>query len=117
MPETDPAVLFPLCAWGLEGQVLRHQLFTTTPFTARAMHPLRTNSRLLLPMGVLDVLTLGYSSFEPEIAQRVREGQADRRFWLDIAQRLEYGVRTGRLTHEAQRLLQELDLTLEDVLP
>jgi hypothetical protein len=77
--------------------------------------PLVTNSVLAIPMCVSDILNRGYCSFEPEFAQLVREGKADRRLWLGIFELMEYGVRTGRLIREANLTLGRLGLTLDQI--
>lgn len=59
--------------------------------------PLVTNNATIPVMGIADINKIGYSSFEPEFAQMIREGKADRQLWLNIFEMNEYVGKTGWL--------------------
>jgi hypothetical protein len=66
-------------------------------------------------MSVVDILNNGYCSFEPEFAQLVREGKADRKTWLHIFELLEFATRRGLLAKDTREGLRKLNLSLSDV--
>jgi hypothetical protein len=67
-------------------------------------------------MIVADYFRLGYASFEPEFANQIREGKADRRFWRNVFEMLEYTTRTGSmLDNEIDWIVAELGLTRTDI--
>jgi hypothetical protein len=106
---------FPLAVWRVNEQVIRKTVTDLGLIEPGQESPLATNSPLITAMTVVDVLNLGYSSFEPEFAQLVREGKTDRRLWLHLFEMVEYLTRTGPLKKEAGQVLAKLDLTLDDV--
>jgi hypothetical protein len=111
----QPRVIFPLAVWRLDEQDIRRTVRAQRLLTPGNDSPLVTNSALVLPMCVVDILNYGYCSFEYEFAQLVREKKTDRRLWLSIFELMEYGVRTGRLIAEANCTLSRLGLTLDQI--
>jgi hypothetical protein len=113
--QTEPRMIFPLAVWRVDEQDIRRTVRAQRLLTPGNDSPLVTNSALVLPMCVVDILTHGYCSFEYEFAQLIREKKTDRRLWLGIFQLMEYGVRTGRLIGEANCTLSRLGLTLDEI--
>lgn len=113
--ENGPPVIFPLAVWRPDEQDIRNYVTTHGLIPPGNDSPLVSNSDLVLPMCVVDILNLGYCSFEPEFAQLIREKKTDRRLWLGIFELMEYGVKTKKLTKEANKVLKRLDLKIEDI--
>ena len=107
-----PHMLLPLVAWRSTEEEIRREVVRQKLLPSGRESPLVTNNVLIPLMGVLDVLRLGYSSFEPEFARLVRLRQASRSYWLNVFQLLEYCARTGFLLRgQVRKTLARLDLT------
>lgn len=65
--------------------------------------------------GVIDILNNGYSSFEPEFAQLIREKKADRKMWLYVFELLEFASRKGLLNKDLNICLAKLNLKISDI--
>jgi hypothetical protein len=105
-------LLFPLYAWNLNEQSIRQEVTELGLIVTGQDSPLVTNDALIPVMGVVDVVNLGYSSFEPEFAQMVREGKTDRQYWLNIYELLEYCGKTGWLLgDDVKAVLKDLQLS------
>jgi hypothetical protein len=116
MPDQSaPHLIFPLAVWRLDEQEIRKKVRQHRLLTPGNDSPLVTNSVLVMPMCVVDILDRGYCSFEPEFAQLVREKKTDRRLWLSIFELMEYGVKNGRLIKQANLTLSRLGLTLDQI--
>lgn len=101
-------ILFPLDWWRVSEEEIRAaNLVEGTPAT--------TNSQLILPMLILDIKHLGYASFEPEFAQLVREGKADRKTWLYPFELLGFLVAHGFLDRDLEKSLHMLDLNPKEL--
>ncbi len=75
-----------------------------------------TNNDTIPLMLAVDIAFLGYSGFEPEFAELVRQGKADRAAWLGLFQAMEYLAREGRfLPRCIDDTLNRLGLTRHDV--
>ena len=75
-----------------------------------------TNNELIPVIGLIDVAKFGYSTFEPEFAQMIREGKTERRYWLNVFEMLEYSAKTGRfISSTVDQTLAKLGLTRADV--
>lgn len=70
--------------------------------------PLRTNSRLMVPLLVLDVRRTGRSSFRPYLTAW---------YWRFVMPALEWLAHVGAFNGRANRVLAELDLTLDELCP
>lgn len=92
-----PRMIFPLYIWDLSETHIKQEVERIGLMPRGASSPLLTNHMLIPLMGIVDMLRLGYSSFEPEFAGMVREGKADRKYWLYMFETMEYAARTGRL--------------------
>lgn len=111
----EPTQLFPLSVWRPDERDIRRTVLSEGLMHPGTDSPLVSNSTLILAMNVVDVLNRGYSSFEPELAQLVREGKADRKSWLHVFELLEFATRRGLLEKDARASLAQLGLTLADV--
>ncbi|MFT4582956.1 MAG: 3'-phosphoadenosine 5'-phosphosulfate sulfotransferase (PAPS reductase)/FAD synthetase [Gammaproteobacteria bacterium] len=108
--------VFPLCAWKTEEHAVRKYVQDKALIPKGKDSPVVTNSDLILPMCVVDILNLGYCSFEPEFSQMIREGKALKEQWRNTFELLEYGVKTGRLVSEANKTLRKIDLSIDEVI-
>ncbi len=111
----EPAQVFPLAVWRVNEQEIRAQVRALGLLPPGTDSPVQSNSDLILAMSVIDVLNLGYCSFEPEFAQMVRQGKTDRKTWLHLFELLEYGVRKGFFKKDLERTLGRLDIKLSEV--
>ena len=114
MKDGNVTSIYPLVAWkpsedNIKSYVTNHNLL---PYGS---NPLVSNSDLVSVMTAVDILNLGYSSFEPEFAQLIREGKADRNLWLPIFEICEHTVNAGNIPKEVPLTLSRLGLTLKDV--
>ncbi len=115
--ENVARVFFPFAIWRLDEQEIRRKVRDLNLIPAGHDSPLVTNNALVPVMGVRDVLTMGYSSFEPEFAQMVREGKTDRKLWFHIYEMLEFSAKTGWLLEkDVKQTLKRLGLCLEDII-
>lgn len=114
---TAPArLLFPLMAWDLEDEQIRHRVEQWGMAPAGRRPGLLDGHRLKAAFTVVDIHQLGFSSGEPETCRAVREGRADQRHWQHTFEALEYLARTGWLLRDlVARELAQLDLTAERV--
>jgi hypothetical protein len=114
--ERRPRMLFPFYFWDLDETFIKREVLRLGLMPRGDESPLITNHQLIPLMGIVDMLTLGYSSFEPEFAGMVRKGKADRRHWLHSFEMLEYSARTGRFLGAAvDEALARLSLTRADI--
>jgi hypothetical protein len=114
--ERVPRMLFPLYAWDLEEHFIRQQVVELGFLDETRLDPLVTNHTLIPLLGVVDVWTQGYSSYEPEFAQMIREGRAERGHWRNVFEMVEYAARSGRFVRRAVTDgLARLDLRPADV--
>lgn len=116
-PAADIArVLFPMVAWQSKEQEVREVVETKKLLPPSNTSPLVTNNRLIPVMGVVDIARQGYSSFEPEFAQMIRDGKSTRELWLPIFELLEYAGKTGFLVaRQVDQTLKDLDLTRKEL--
>lgn len=115
-PDQVPRVLYPFYAWPYDEQQVREHVVGKGLIEPGNDNPLITNNDLIPVMLAVDVGYLGYSGFEPEFAQLVREGKTDRDAWLAVFQSLEYLTRQGRfLPNCIDHTLGRLGLTRADV--
>jgi hypothetical protein len=112
---TGPRMVFPLAVWRPEEQEIRRTVRALKLLPPGSDSPLTSNSSLILAMSAVDVLNNGYCSFEPEFAQLVREGKADRKTWLHTFELLEWATSKGYFHQQIEQALGRLGLTLGDV--
>lgn len=113
--QNDITQVFPLAAWRPSETLIKDYIKEHRLLLPGTEDPLVSNSQLILPMAVIDILNNGYSSFEPEFAQLIREGKASRLDWLYTFEFLEYATRKGFLHKDVNKVLKKLNLTLEDI--
>jgi len=90
-PATErPRVLHPFHAWEYDEEFILHEVVRLGLVNPGQDNPLITNNDTIPVMLALDCVKLGYSSFEPEFAQLVRRGRADRATWLAMFESIEY---------------------------
>lgn len=111
----EPRIIFPLAVWRTHEQKILEYVRLHDLMIPGSDSPIVSNSTLILAMSVIDVLNLGYSSFEPEFAQMVREGKTERKLWLHLFELLEYASTRGILKRDVTETLQRLDLRISDV--
>jgi hypothetical protein len=111
-----PRMLFPFYIWDLDEAFIKQEVLRLGLMPRGDESPLITNHQLSPLMGIVDMVTFGYSSFEPEFAGMVRQGKADRKYWLYMFETIEYAARTGRFLGAAvDAALARLSLTRQDV--
>ncbi len=111
-----PRVLHPFHAWNYDEEEIPREVIRLGLIEAGQDNPLITNNDTIPVMLAVDSINLGYSSFEPEFAQLIREGRADRSMWLAIFQAIEYLVREGRFLPSCiADTLERLELTPEQI--
>jgi hypothetical protein len=115
-PDYNLIEVFPLAAWKTEEHAVRKFVRDKALIPKGKDSPIVTNNDLILPMCVIDILNLGYCSFEPEFAQLIREGKAERNQWRNTFELLEYGVKTGRLIKEANKALAKMNLSIDEII-
>lgn len=111
-----PRFIHPFYVWRHAEQDIRDRVVQRGLIEAGNDSPLLTNNVIIPMMIVVDYLRLGYASFEPEFAQLVREGKADRGMWRNVFEMLEYSARTGwMLDGEIDKIARSLDLSRADI--
>lgn len=115
--ETDlPRVVFPFYAWNLSEEYIKSEVNRLALIDGNRNSPLVTNNLLIPLQGLTDVATLGYSSWEPEFTQMVREGKADKKLWQYTFELLQYSSRTGSFISKAvEKALVRLRLTPKEI--
>lgn len=114
--EDIPKVVFPFYAWNLSEEFIKGEVNRLGLIEGRNNSPLITNDTLIPPQGIVDVANIGYSSWEPEFTQMVREGKADKKFWQYTFELAQYSARRGNLIDDAAKVaLKRLQLTPKDV--
>jgi hypothetical protein len=111
-----PRVLYPFCAWPYREEEVRDEVVRLGLIDPGQDNPLVTNNDTIPVMFAVDSCQLGYSSFEPEFADLVREGKADRNGWLNLFQSLEYLAARGQfLPRGIDQTLRQIGLTHQEV--
>lgn len=111
-----PQMVFPFQVWDLPETFIKKEVGRLGLMPRGDESPLMTNHQLIPLMGIVDMVQLGYSSFEPEFAAMVRRGQADRTYWLHLFETMEYAARSGRfLGKSIDAVLDRLSLQRADL--
>jgi hypothetical protein len=90
-----PRLIAPLCLLDYNEEAVRAKVTELRLIEKGNDSALVTNNAIVQMMVILDYLRLGYADFEPECADMVRAGRADRLYWLHVFQMLEYSAKTG----------------------
>lgn len=106
-------IVNPLALWNTNESEIRR--YVVDNGLMKKAGPLATNSQLVILMAILDTKNLGYSSFEPEFASLVRQGKADRQYWINMFDFLKWSTDRGYFDSIANRLLKRFNLSLKDV--
>jgi hypothetical protein len=111
-----PRVVYPFYAWGYNEHEVRGKVVELGLMPASKANIIITNNDTIPVMLALDVARMGYSGFEPEFAELVRDGRAERDYWLNFFEALEYLTKHGRfLPRCIDDTLTRLCLTRSDV--
>jgi len=111
-----PRVLYPFYAWGYNEDWVRAEVVRLGLIGQGNDNPIITNNDTIPVMLAVDSSVLGYSGFEPEFAELVRDGRADRDFWLNVFESLEYLTKHGQFLPQCiDDTLGRLGLTRNDV--
>lgn len=114
--EQIPRVIYPFHAWRYDEQFVCEEVIRLGLIEPKKDNPLATNNHTIPLMLAVDVCRLGYSSFEPEFAELVRSGKADRNAWLAMFQALEYLAKEGRFLPDClSDTLHRLELSHADL--
>lgn len=111
-----PRMLYPLYAWDYEEKNVIEIIQKLGLLSKKKLSPLATNHQLLPLMGAVDIARFGYSSYEPEFANLIRAGGADRKFWQAIFEMQEYAMKTNTFVKgSVDAALKRLSLTRKDL--
>jgi hypothetical protein len=110
--ERIPRVLFPFCAWPYDEDAIRRDVQRLELFEKGNENPIASNSDLLPVNFAVDTFHLGYSGYEPEFAQLIREKKAAKEPWQLVFESIEYLAKQGSLLPRCiASTLQRLGLT------
>lgn len=114
--ERIPRYIAPLIAWRPDTRFIAHELTRLGLVMPGHTSPLITNNEVLPLMTAIDIVKLGYCSFEPEFSDMVRLQHADPLYWRNVFELSEYLVRKNLfLTKSFLSVLEQLNLTTKDV--
>lgn len=116
-PEEDIArVIYPFVAWRFDEEYIKKKVVELGFMEQKNTSPLVTNSQLIPLENVVDIFHLGYSSWEPEFTRMIRGGRADRRFWRNVFELVEYASKTGTfISGSVDSMLLRLHLSREEL--
>ncbi len=92
-----PRVIFPHYVWEYDEQEVRREVVKLGLLAEGNDNPIASNYDLLPLNFAVDVNHLGFTSYEPEFSQLIREGKTNREHWLNIFESIEYLARKGML--------------------
>lgn len=108
--------IFPLAVWKTDEQDIRAYVREKKLMIIGTDSPIVSNSELVVAMSILDIKNLGYSSFEPEFAQLIREKKTSRKTWLHLFELLEFATRFGFLNKDFKRSLSKLNIDIKELM-
>jgi len=116
-PKEDlPRTIFPFYAWEYHEDKVIEEVTSLGLIPKKSTNPLATNHHLLPLMGAVDIIRLGYSSYEPEFADLIRSGKAERAFWQSVFEMQEYAIKTKQFLNQSiDTALKRLSLTRSDL--
>ncbi len=107
-----PRMIYPFYAWDYTEKEVFATIHKLNVLPKKKLSPLATNHALLPLMGAVDITKLGYSSYDPEFANLVRSGGADKKFWQAILEMQEYSIKKNKfITESINAGLERLSLT------
>jgi hypothetical protein len=111
-----PRVLFPFYAWPYDEEAVRRDVQSLGLFEKGNENPIVSNADLIPVNFAVDNFHLGYSGYEPEFAQLIREKKAAKGPWVALFESIEYLAGHGRLLPRCiAETLSRLGLTHTDV--
>lgn len=109
-------IIYPLVAWHYDEEFIKSEVVRLGLMKKQNVSPLMTNHQLIPLMAVTDFARLGYSSWEPEFSRMIREGKADRIYWRNLFELIEYASKTGIFVNAMiSHALTRLNLKQSDV--
>jgi hypothetical protein len=114
--ERVPRLLLPFVAWRPDKEAVARELEAVGLVLPGHTSPLVTNNQVLSVMSAVDIVKIGYCSFEPEFSDMIRLNRSNATYWRNVFEFLEFVVRRGWFKDRAfMELLRRLGLTLEDI--
>lgn len=111
-----PRIIYPFYVWNIKEEEIKKEVVSKGYIEDGNQSPLLTNNQLIPLMGIVDMVQLGYSSFEPEFCKNVRRGTSDYEHWRNTFEIVEFAARTGLLISSSiDDLLAQLGLTREEL--
>lgn len=116
-PEKDIArVLYPFVAWRFDEDYIKDTVVKLGFMEKEKMSPLVTNNQLIPIENVVDMFHLGYSSWEPEFTKMIRDGRANKLYWRNTFELIEYASKTGTfISASIDKALTRLHLSRKDL--
>jgi len=100
----------PLVRWNTSDDEIKSYLHKRHGMKPSSFDSHLTNNRLIPVMCALDIKSMGYCSFEPELCLRVRTGQADLQETRNLWEFLEYATKKGWMDKRIKAAMAELEL-------
>jgi hypothetical protein len=111
-----PRLVAPLSVWEYNEQTARDKTINLGLIESGSESALVTNNAVVTLMVALDYVRLGYADFEPQFADMVRRGEADRRYWKAVFEMLEYSAKTGwMIADELNRIADSLGIDVTEI--
>lgn len=111
-----PRLVAPLAVWEYNEQTARDKTIDLGLIKPGNESALVTNNAVVTLMVALDYVRLGYADFEPQFADMIRRGEADRRYWLAVFEMLEYSAKTGwMIAAELDRIAASLGISVAEL--
>jgi hypothetical protein len=113
---TVPRIVCPHYAWRVPEQDMKQQVQDLGLISKGKEGPIATNNLVLPVMIASDIARNGHCGFEKEFALQVRQGRAERKYWLPLFEMLDYFCKTRRFANtEINNILKKLDLSRDQV--
>lgn len=114
--QSVPRNILPFHAWDYDESFVQSEVVRLGYIEPGADNPLATNNNLIPLMVCIDYKRNNFCSFEPEFALLVREGRADRDFWMNIFDAAAYlSDKDKFLERSVDDVIASLDLTRSEV--
>jgi len=105
-------LMYPMSIWDPSESEVHNEAKSLIGETSSIL----SNNKLVPTMMAVDMKNLGYFSFEKEFSQLIREGKADRDFWVNVCDLGAFFTRWGFLNKEMKTILDKLDLSVSEVI-
>ena len=111
-----PRLVAPLAVWEYNEQTTRDKTIDLGLIEPGKESALVTNNAVVTLMVVLDYVRLGYADFEPQFADMIRRGEADRDYWRAVFEMVEYSAKTGwMIADELDQIAASLGLSRAEI--